>query len=109
MGFYNRVTGNRDRHEIQVRGGSSKPEPFNPIKLEQVFGGAYRNYRVNGRPKMDVETFFSRIGGTLIDLIAGEIKTHNSAKIQTTAWIRFVKGPKDPTTAGQGFTSGDKD
>ena len=40
---------------------------------------------------MDAETFFNRIGGTLIDLIDGELKTRNSAKIQTTAWIRFAK------------------
>ena len=26
---------------------------------EQAFGGAYRSYRVNGSPKMDVDTFFS--------------------------------------------------
>ena len=36
---------------------------------EQAFGGAYRSYRVNGRPKMDVDTFFSRIREGLIDLI----------------------------------------
>ena len=89
--FCNRVTRNQDQHEIEVPGGSSKPEPFNPLELEQVLGGAYRSYRVNGRPKMDVETFFSRIGSTLIDLIAGELKTRNSAKIQTTAWIGFAK------------------
>ena len=40
---------------------------------------------------MDVETFFNQIGGILIDLIIGELKTRNSAKIQTTAWIRFAK------------------
>ena len=106
MGFYNRVTGYRDQHEIEVlggpgacappgswaplQGGSSKPEPFNPIELEQAFGGAYRSYRVNRRPKMDVETLFSRIGGTLINLIAKEVKTRTSAKIQTTVWIRFT-------------------
>ena len=33
MGFYNRVTGNWDQHETEVREGSSKPEPFNPIEL----------------------------------------------------------------------------
>ena len=73
MGFYNRVTGNPDQHKIEVlrgpwallakprpavQGGSSKPEPFNPIELEKAFGGAYRSYRVNGRPKMGLETFF---------------------------------------------------
>ena len=74
MEFYNRVTGNWDQHEIEVLGGprtqlakprpavdggSTKPEPFNPIELEQAFGGAYRSYRVNRRSKMDVETFFN--------------------------------------------------
>ena len=32
-----------------------------PIELDQAFGGAYRSYRVNGRSKIDVDTFFSRI------------------------------------------------
>ena len=58
---------------------------------------------------MDVETFFSRIGGTLIDLIAGGLKTRNSVKIQMTAWIRFAKGLMDPATAGRSFASGDED
>ena len=45
---------------------------------------------------MDVETFINQIKGALIDLIAKELKTRNSAKIQTTTWIRFAKGPMDP-------------
>ena len=48
----------------------SMPEPeWNFKEREQAFGGAYRSYRVNGRPRMDVETFFHRIRGDLIDLI----------------------------------------
>ena len=39
------------------------------VECEQAFGGAYRSYRVNGRPKMDVDTFFSRLREGLIDLI----------------------------------------
>ena len=76
-----------------VRGGSREPEPepFNLTELEQAFSGAYRSYRVNGRTKMDVETFFSRIGCTLNDLITVELKTRTLAKIQMTAWIRFAK------------------
>ena len=62
------------------------------MEREQDFGGAYRSYRVNGRPKMDVETFFSRIRGALIDLIAKELKTRTSVKVQTITWIRFAKG-----------------
>ena len=43
-----------------------EPKPFKPIVLEQAFGGAYRSYRINGRPKIDVDTFFNRIGKRLI-------------------------------------------
>ena len=46
-----------------------------PIELEQAFGGAYRSYRVNGRPKIDVDTFFNRIRKELIELIKRELKT----------------------------------
>ena len=72
MGLYNRVTGN----QAQLKGSqapglqslgthsvegpvSTEPKPFNPIEHE--FGGVYRSYRINGRPKMDIDTFFSRI------------------------------------------------
>ena len=49
MGLYNRVTGSAG-NETRIKG----PEPLKPIELEQAFGGAYRSYRVNGRPKIDV-------------------------------------------------------
>ena len=29
--------------------------------LEEAFGRAYRRYRIDGRPKMDYDTFFNRI------------------------------------------------
>ena len=86
MWLYNRVTGSAG-NETRIKG----PEPFKPIELEQAFGGAYRSYRVNGRPKIDVDTFFNRIRKGLIELIKGELKTRTSARIQTTAWIRFVR------------------
>ena len=63
-GLYNRVTGSTG-NEMRIKG----PEPFKPIELEQAFGGAYRFYRVNGRPKIDVDTFFDRIKKKLIELI----------------------------------------
>ena len=53
-------------------GASTRPtiEPeWNFKGRERVFGGAYRSYRVNGRPRIDYSTFFSRIRGGLIDLI----------------------------------------
>ena len=85
MGFYNSVTGSTG-NEMRIK----EPKPFKPIELEQAFGGAYRSHRINGRPKIDVDTFFNRIGKGLIELIKRELKTQTSARIQTTAWIRFI-------------------
>ena len=64
MGLYNRVTGSTGNETI-IKG----PKPFKPIELEQAFRGAYRSYRVNRKPKMDVDTFFNRIRKELIELI----------------------------------------
>ena len=54
-----------------------------------------RSYRINGRPKIDVDTFFNKIGKRLIELVERELKTRTSARIQTTAWIRFVRDDKE--------------
>ena len=90
MGFYNRVTGSGN--QAQLKGSrSAEPKPFGPIELEQAFNGAYRSYRVNGRSKMDVDTFFNRIRKGLIEIIKRELNDLNSARVQTTAWIRFVR------------------
>ena len=86
MGLCNRVTGSAG-NEMRIK----EPKPFKPVELEQALGGAYRSYRINGRPKIDVDTFFNRIGKRLIELIERELKTRTSARIQTTAWIRFVR------------------
>ena len=90
MGLYNRVTGST-ANQTQLKGSrSAEPEP---IELEQAFngggggGGAYRSYRVNGRPKMDVDTFFNRIKKGLIELIERELKTRISARIQMTSLL----------------------
>ena len=85
MGLYNRVTGSAG-NGTRIK----EPKPFKPIELEQAFGGAYRSYRINGKPKMDVDTFFNRIRKELIELIKRELKTQTLARIQTTAWIRFI-------------------
>ena len=52
MGLYNRVTGVTG-NETRIK----EPKPFKPIEREQAFGGAYRSYRINGKPKIDVDTF----------------------------------------------------
>ena len=74
---------------------STEPKLFKPIELEQAFNGAYRSYRINGRPKIDVDMFFDRIWKGLIELIKRELKTQTSAQIQTTAWIRFVRDDEE--------------
>ena len=68
-----------------------EPKPFKPIELEQAFRGAYRSYRINGKPKTDVDMFFNRIRKGLIELIKRELKTRTSARIQRTGWIRSVR------------------
>ena len=90
MGMYNRVTGSTG-NETRIK----EPKPFKPIELEQAFRGAYRSYRINGRPKIDIDTFFNRIGKRLIELIERELKTRTSARIQTTVWIRFVSDDEE--------------
>ena len=74
MGLYNRVTGSTTNqaqegpHSAETQ-RSTEPEPFKPIELEQAFRGSYRSYGVNGRPKIDVDTFLNRIKKGLIELI----------------------------------------
>ena len=64
MGLYNRVTGSAG-NETSIK----EPKQYKPIELEQAFGRAYRSYRVNGKPKLDVDMFFDRIRKRLIELI----------------------------------------
>ena len=70
-------------------------ESFNLIKLEQALNRAYRSYRVNGRSRLDVDTFFDRIRQNLIGLMNRELTDLSSAKVQTTAWIRFIQSLED--------------
>ena len=87
MGLYNGIAGSagNQAQEVQWSTGTEHPasrEP-KPIELEKAFNGAYRSYRINGRPRMDVETFFHRIRGYLIDLIKQELNDLNSTRVQT--------------------------
>ena len=90
MGLYNKVTGSTG-NETRIK----ESKPFKPIELEQAFRGAHRSYKINGRPKIDVDTFFNRIGKRLIELIERELKTRTSARIQMTAWIRFIRDDEE--------------
>ena len=77
--------------QAEIKRGT-KPELDSTFtKCDQAFGGAYRSYRVNRRPKMDVHTFFNCIRGELTSLITRELTDLNSARVQATTWIRFIK------------------
>ena len=94
VGLYNRATSFTapgTGNETRLKG----PVPFKPIELEQAFNGAYRSYRVNGKSKIDVDTFFYRIRKELIGLIKRELKTRTSARIQMTTWIRFIRDDEE--------------
>ena len=60
------------------------------MELEQAFGGAYRSYRVDGRPKWTLIHSSVEIRDGLIELIKRELTVLNSARVQTTTWIRFA-------------------
>ena len=79
MGLHDRVAGSTQRSTgpstAEWGAASAEPKPFKPKELEEAFGGAYRSYRIYGRPKIDVDTFFNRIGKRLIELIERELKT----------------------------------
>ena len=82
------------RKAIEGLKHGTKPEPVPEPEWnfkEQAFGRAYRSCRVNGRPKMDVDTLFSRIREKLIESIKRKLTVLNSARAQTTTWIRFIK------------------
>ena len=91
MGFYNRVTS----FTTPSAGKETRTASFKPLELEQAFNGAYRSYRIGGAPKIDVDKFFRRVRKELAELIKGELRTRTSAKIQTTAWISFIRADDD--------------
>ena len=58
--------------------------------LEGAFGRVYRRYRIDGGPRMDLDTFFNRIRRSLIELLKRESRT-GTVRAQTTTWVRFKK------------------
>ena len=73
----------------ELKAPSEPKKSFNSKELEQAFDRAYRSYRINGKSRMDVGTFFDQIRKNLIDLIFRELTDFGSARVQTTTWIRF--------------------
>ena len=64
-------------------------ESFNPVKLEQAFDWVYRSYRINGRSRIDVDTFFDQSRQNLIDHISKDLTGLNSTRVQMATWIRL--------------------
>ena len=81
---------------LQPKGEEKEPEEeqnqvsFNPAELEKAFDRAYRSFRINGGSGMDVKTFFDWIRQNLIDVMNKELTDLDSARVQTTVWIRFI-------------------
>ena len=68
----------------ELKWGNAKQPTVEPaqgfVEHERAFGRAYSSYRANGRPRMDVDTFFSCIRGELISLITRERTDLNSVR-----------------------------
>ena len=61
-----------------------------PKLIEGAFGGNYSKYRINGIEGMDLPTFFSKIRGSISNVLRKET-AQRSIRSQTTTWIRFAK------------------
>ena len=64
--------------------GIPKLESLKELLVERIEGIEY----LDGRPRMDPDTYFNRIRSQLIVTLKKEFKGR-SVKVQTTAWIRF--------------------
>ena len=61
-----------------------------PHLIEGAFGGAYSRYRIDGVEEMDLDTYFSKTRGIILDLLRRE-SVRRAVCSQTTTWIRFIK------------------
>ena len=61
-----------------------------PLLIEGAFGGAYSRYRIDGVEGMDLDTYFSKTRGIILDLLRRE-SVRRAVCSQTTMWIRFIK------------------
>ena len=58
--------------------------------IKGAFGGAYSRYRIDGFEGMDLDTFFSKTRGAMLELLRKE-SVRRAVRSQTTTWIRFIK------------------
>ena len=62
-----------------------------PRLIEGAFGGNYSKYRINGIEGMDLPTFLSKIRSSITNVLRKET-SQRAIHLQTTTWIRFMKG-----------------
>ena len=61
-----------------------------PRLIEGAFGGNHSKYRIDGIEGMDLPTFFSKIRGSITNVLRKET-SQRAIRSQTTTWIRFMK------------------
>ena len=88
--FKDKMMGLHERFKSKEPKEEQNEEFFNPVELEQAFDRAYRSYRINGRNRIDVDTFFDRIRQNLSNPISRKLTDLNSPRIPATTSIRFT-------------------
>ena len=64
-------------------------DSFTPSELKRAFRGAYCSFRIEGRSRTDLEKFLEKTKGSVVNLIARELRDLKSVKVQTTTLIRL--------------------
>ena len=86
-----RVKNRRNKERLIAKREALRAElNWGPRQLEGAFGGTCRRYIIDGMTGMDPDTFFSRVRGFSIELLAKESRT-GALRTQMTMWIRFKK------------------
>ena len=86
-----RAKGKTKRNFIAKRDAlRSQLVDLTPRLIEGAFDGAYSRYRIDGVEGMDLDTYFSKTRGIILDLLRRE-SVRRAVRSQTTTWIRFIK------------------
>ena len=69
---------------------SPPPYPrFLPYELEQAFRRSYQSFQINGRSRLDVETFPWETRGSVSNLMTTELRDLDAMKAQMITWFQF--------------------
>ena len=82
-----RANGKTKRNLIaKLKGLRSQLVDLTPRLVEGAFGGAYSRYRIDVVEGMDLDTYFSKTRGIILDLLRRE-SVRRAVHSQTTTWI----------------------